>query len=355
MDIEQLKRLAQYDFSNFVDNENNVKLEIVIPFLRAFNLRDFKLEHAAQGSRIDINIGNKIIVETKALNQKIDNPSHISQLDQYCWRERPILAILTNGKHYRIYSPLWMEQRTFSETIIFEFYLTDLANKDLIERLEKILGFTNYESGEFIEHIQLRQKEILKIKSEIEELKHLKRNEVADVKNEIDELKEQIKTLGEQIKLKEKFVSEVEQGKIPEIQTLASDYFIPFLIAKSTVFTPTPTNRSSQTPHISNVSSKKVGKRLVINSPKIGVLAYGYLLENNDFVVESGSTISIRTANKFQTSARKAFELRKRYIDDGTINDNRQFTRDITFNSISQAASVLMGDSKNGNKEWVEA
>lgn len=82
------------------------------------------------------------------------------------------------------------------------------------------------------------------------------------------------------------------------------------------------------------------------------MLAFGYLLDNHDFTVLKGSTISRGTAPKFQTSARKAFELRQSFIGDGTIDSNRQFTRDISFHSISQAASVVMGDSKNGNKEW---
>ena len=69
--------------------------------------------------------------------------------------------------------------------------------------------------------------------------------------------------------------------------------------------------------------------------------------------IEKGSTISIDTAPKFQTSARKAYELRESFIRQGIINSERCFEVDKTFNSISQAASVIMGDSKNGNKEWV--
>jgi hypothetical protein len=45
--------------------------------------------------------------------------------------------------------------------------------------------------------------------------------------------------------------------------------------------------------------------------------------------------------------------MRESFLRQGIINSERQFTEDRTFNSISQAASVIMGDSKNGNKEWV--
>ena len=176
-----------------------------------------------------------------------------------------------------------------------------------------------------------------------------------EVKNEIEELKGQILELNEQIKLKEKFVSEVESGNIPELESLASDYLIPFLVTKPNITIPKPIiSYNSST--VSPVNyTKKVGQKLTINSPKNAILAFGYLLENEEFFVEKGSTVSIETAPKFQTSARKAYELRESFLRQGIINSDRQFTVDKTFNSISQAASVIMGDSKNGNREWVSA
>lgn len=351
MNIERLNSLANTDFTNFIPSENNVKYKIIIPFLQAFNHVDLDLEHAAQGSRIDINIGNRIIVETKALGQNIN--MHIQQLSDYCGKELPVLAILTNGRHFRIYSPQWRQLRAFTEKIIYEFELKHLNDINLLNRLEKILDFTNYDNLEFIDHIEQREKEILKIKSQIDELKLLKKTEVNEVKKEIEELKGQIQELNEQIKLKEKFVHEVENGNIPELESLASDHLIPFLITKPDNLFPKTMIASNFTTASSVNNTKKVGQKLMINSPKNGILAYGYLLENEEFFVEKGSTISIDTAPKFQTSARKAYELRESFLRQGIINSERRFTVDKTFNSISQAASVIMGDSKNGNKEWV--
>jgi predicted type IV restriction endonuclease len=351
MNIEKLNSLSDTNFTSFIQSENNVKYKIVIPFLQAFNHIDLDLEHAAQGSRIDINIGNRIIVETKALGQNIN--MHIQQLADYCGKELPVLAILTNGRQFRIYSPQWRQLRAFTEKIIYEFELKDLHDVNLLNRLEKILDLTNYDNLEFIEHIEQREKEILKIKSQIDELRLLKKTEVTEVKDEIQELKNQIEELSEQIKLKERFISEVESGNIPELESLASNYLIPFLVTKPNITIP----KAVRVPNRSTDSllsvTKKTGRRLMINSPKNGILAYGYLLENEEFFVEQGSTISIDTAPKFQTSARKAFELREGFLRQGIINSERSFTVDKTFNSISQAASVIMGDSKNGNKEWV--
>ncbi|MBV9962962.1 MAG: DUF4357 domain-containing protein, partial [Parafilimonas sp.] len=228
----------------------------------------------------------------------------------------------------------------------------NLNDINLLNRLEKILDFTNYDTLEFIDHIEQREKEILKIKSQIDELKSLKKAEVNEVKKEVDELRNQIQELNKQIKLKEKFISEVESGNIPELESLASNYLIPFLVTKPNIIISKPLPSLNVSTIQPANKAKKVGQRLTINSPKNGILAFGYLLENEEFFVEKGSTISMDTAPKFQTSARKAYELRESFLRQGIINSERQFTIDKTFNSISQAASVIMGDSKNGNKEW---
>jgi hypothetical protein len=66
----------------------------------------------------------------------------------------------------------------------------------------------------------------------------------------------------------------------------------------------------------------------------------------------TGSVVSLNTAPKFQTSAPAAFRKRTQYFKDGTIDANRKFTKDIEFNSKSGAASVVLGDSADGNKQW---
>jgi len=347
MNIERLAELSALDLSNFIQSENNVKYKIVIPMLQFFDHQHLDLEHAAQGSRIDINIGNKIIVETKALGQNLD--MHVQQLSDYCGRERPVLAILTNGRSFRIYSPLWRHQRTFSETMIYSFDIKDFGNVLLLNRLEKILGLKNYQSGEFFDCIDQREKEILKANREIDELKQSKAGKVSALKKELNELKEKLQEITTQINVKEQAITENESYRIPEIESLASDLFLPIVTTNPIM----PTIRIMQPRNTDEVHKK--GERLFINNHRNGVLAYGYLLDDGRrFTVLNGSTISISTAPKFQTSARGAFELRTRYCNDGTINSNNQFTRDVTFNSISQAASLILGDSKNGNKEWTK-
>ena len=225
MDARRLTELASLDLTNFIQSENNVKYKIVIPFLQYFDHKQIDLEHAAQGSRIDINIGNKIVVETKALNQPLDN--HVQQLSDYCGREWPVLAILTNGSNFQIYSPQWRRKPTFREKIIYAFDIKDLANVQLLNRLEKILGLDNYQSEEFLDYIEEREKELLEVGRKIDDLRQAQSGKISDLRTEIVDLKEQLRELNNQIQLKEQTVEEIESQEIPEIDSLVSEFFVP--------------------------------------------------------------------------------------------------------------------------------
>lgn len=68
-----------------------------------------------------------------------------------------------------------------------------------------------------------------------------------------------------------------------------------------------------------------------------------------------GSTVSINLDDSFgKGAADGAYELRNELVKSGIINSNRQFTEDYTFNSISQAACVILGGSRSGPREWKE-
>ncbi len=239
MDLERLSQLATLDLTSLIPNENSVKYKIVIPFLQSFGHEHIDLEHAAQGSRIDINIGNKIVVETKALNQHLDN--HVQQLSDYCGREWPVLAILTNGKSFRIYSPQWRRQPTFRDKIIYTFDITELTSTQLQERLEKVLGRDNYDTEAFYDHISQREKELLETGKNIDALRAEKSGNVTQLRSEIANLKEQVRELNNKIAQKEQTVAEIESQEVPEIDSLISESFFPRVITVSETQSPRPT------------------------------------------------------------------------------------------------------------------
>ncbi len=231
MDVKRLTELAAFDLKNLIPSENNVKYRIVIPFLQGFGHEHIDLEHAAQGSRIDINIGNRIVVETKALNQPLDN--HVQQLSDYCGREWPVLAILTNGRDFRIYSPQWRRQATFRDKIIYAFTLSELANAQLLNRLDMILGRDNYENEKFFDNVAQREKELLEVRRKVDELRGVQNGSILKLRAEIASLKNQLRELNNQMLQKEKVLSEIESVEVPGVKALQSEFFVPQVQATS--------------------------------------------------------------------------------------------------------------------------
>lgn len=76
--------------------------------------------------------------------------------------------------------------------------------------------------------------------------------------------------------------------------------------------------------------------------------AFGYPLDDDNFIVLAGSKISRDVTDGF---AQGYLDLRNSLIFDGTIS-NSVFTKDYTFSSSSAAASVVLGRAANGRKEW---
>ncbi|GAF79378.1 unnamed protein product, partial [marine sediment metagenome] len=146
--------------------------------------------HPAGRNRIDIFIGRDrsvcgIIVETKDYVVKLDN--HIPQLKIYTDEKRPLLAIIANGEEIRIFSP-FMKVPSFTKTILYIVKRQELANRSILEKLEKILLTEKREIGELEKNIEGREKEIKDIRAEVEKLKKEK-NTVSTKKQEIEKQK----------------------------------------------------------------------------------------------------------------------------------------------------------------------
>ncbi len=357
MNIEQLAQIANIDFSKFNPNENNVKHSIVIPFVQAFGHKDLDLEHYSQGTRFDIKIGGKILVEIKALKENLDK--HVEQVKRYCDDARPLIAILTNGREFRIYSPQWRLPKfeTFNDYIIYEFSITDLNDIEFVKKIADILCFFTSDDCEFDEHIQKREKEILKYRREIDSIL-LNQSQQADVvKDEIAELEIQIEKFQEQIKLKRQAISNLNSINLPEIEEINKTYYLPSkkrpqISSKSLILKPLPTQTAKEEKKsLEREATAKTDNGLKIGNRKDGDLAKGCLLPNGSFRVLKGSLISNSVAPQFQMNAPLAYKLRWTYENDETIV-NRKFTKDVDFNSISLAAKVILGGSFDG-KQWI--
>ncbi len=84
-----------------------------------------------------------------------------------------------------------------------------------------------------------------------------------------------------------------------------------------------------------------------------GSNATGYA-NNDHFIVFKGSRIAADTVPSFAQYYPNAFDLRNQLISDGVIVNN-QFTADYDFDSLSLAASVVIGRTANGYREWKDS
>ncbi len=343
MNADKLRKLIQIDLTTFDSNENNVKHQIVIPFMDLFEMGNHKFEHVPQGSRIRIDIkSGRIIIETKALNENLD--IHIPQLKNYSDKEESaVLSLLTNGRQWRIYSPHWIRKSTFKDRLIYKFEITDLKDDELLKRLEKILGYSNYRSDEYIEHIEQRQTEIIKAEREIEEIRKEKNEQLLKLETEKNELEEQVKLINKQIEGKRQEIFDIRnEDNIQEIQEKIKGYYLPVNKLAQIVLPAQPIYSEMKVPNA-------MGKRLVLNGTD-GVLAYGQQLSDG-FVVFEGSTIRKEMTDKLKASRPKLVARRKQWEEKGTIV-NYTFTEQVVFNSISEAATFVLGISANGNVNW---
>lgn len=78
--------------------------------------------------------------------------------------------------------------------------------------------------------------------------------------------------------------------------------------------------------------------------------ADGYPAQEGSFVVTKGSRISMDVTDGIPQNY---LELRNDLISKGVIQDNI-FVEDYSFTSVSTAASVILGRSSNGRKEWTK-
>lgn len=91
-----------------------------------------------------------------------------------------------------------------------------------------------------------------------------------------------------------------------------------------------------------------------IEDMKKGIKAFGKFKDAKNFTILKGSTVSIELDKTFGKSAAiGAYKLRKELEETGIINSKKEFTKDYTFNSISQAACVVIGGSRNGKIVWM--
>lgn len=108
--------------------------------------------------------------------------------------------------------------------------------------------------------------------------------------------------------------------------------------------------------YVSNAEKKDASQEdfsLFYISGKRGAEAVGYPSEGG-FVVKVNSKLSNDIVDNFEANYPNAFRLRQRIMEDKIVVDG-VFQDDYEFDSISLAASIILGRNARGQKEWVDA
>lgn len=179
-------------------NEENVKMRIVIPFLKALGYSDqgLDLEHNYSTGRPDIIVNDPsfpLVVEVKGTNEDLNR--HITQIQSYSYTFSPYLAILTNGNYFYIFSPFW-RRVAFENKTVLSFTLEDLDKQNVAEKIKLLLSVS--EGDKRLEYLESLEKEI-------------QRN-----CNQVDKLKDQISSLEK----KKNCIEEIYPGGIEELKRL---------------------------------------------------------------------------------------------------------------------------------------
>lgn len=152
MSIEEcLKKISEIRKDDISGSEENVRQKVIIPFFACFgHIHQTDIEHTTNRGSVDVFLkglpdNSSVIVEVKPIHKKIE-ANEISQLKGYVEDTNALLAIISNGENFQIYSPYW-RGKAFEKTLIFNFNRGDLQESALIEELDKILCRENLKNS----------------------------------------------------------------------------------------------------------------------------------------------------------------------------------------------------------------
>ena len=148
---ECLIKISEIRKDDITGSEENVRQKVIIPFFACFgHIHQTDIEHTTNRGSVDVFLkglpdNSSVIVEVKPIHKKIE-ANEISQLKGYVEDTNALLAIISNGENFQIYSPYW-RGKAFEMTLIFNFNRGDLQDGTLVKELDKILCRKNLKNG----------------------------------------------------------------------------------------------------------------------------------------------------------------------------------------------------------------
>lgn len=363
-----VSRLRHGDYKN----EEHVRLSLVCRLLTQlgwdiWNPREVYSEFGAipseDATRVDLAlfmppelIRPAVFIEVKAVGKLAQSRAFgETQLRDYNRNNQAQISVLTDGKQWHFY--LASASGEFSQRRFESFDLG--SDNTSLEEVELALDA-------FLSKVALQNGGAV-----IEAQKYLKRTDTEKTMAEVLPLAQRDLEGDPTANLLDKFLSRCAERGVNPTRDQALNFLRSNPHRQLPVATPTTVATSASatahpqpTPHISNFNGARPfvalerSEGLYSLQGNRGAEANGRLASNGRFLVFSGSFASEATPG-FIKDGKKSFQIWRELIESGVLKSERRgdfavyrLTKDYEFNSISAAASVMLGASASGPREW---
>lgn len=322
-------------------SEESIKTSIILRLLQnlGWNIFDHKeliAEYSNGKGRVDYALCErdnlKILIEAKNANENLEN--HEEQLLKYSFEVGVKLSILTNGFTWWFYLPL--EEGHWKERKFLTIDILNQTNEVIIDRFQKFLSKENILNGQSEKNAKETYNNS-KIKESV-------KNELPIIWNNLlqkpDDLL--VDLLKEEIEKKLGYTFDIN---------LIKDFLNSLPLINNTQVLRIE-NKQISIPHKSNTETN-IKSNSIQYRYQGDITATGYFSGNNRFTIIKGSQIRSEVSADFITNPtlKKQRDLRKDLIKTSKIV-NHIFILNVEFNSPSQAATVILGRSADGKKEF---
>ena len=135
--MKSFESLAQITDARIGHTEEDVKVNVVIPWLELLGHDRHQFEHEKTDILVSYPNVSPIVIETKKLGVNLVNC--IDQIQKYTYQKRAFLAVLTNGKEFLLFSPFW-RMTSFEETLILSFSRNEINQTPVKMLLMEIMS-----------------------------------------------------------------------------------------------------------------------------------------------------------------------------------------------------------------------
>lgn len=365
--LDVINRLKQGEFKN----EEHVRLSLVCRLLEhlgwdIWSPREVFTEFAAMpqedASRVDIALfmppqllRPAVFIEIKAVGKLIPAiQSAEIQLRNYNRNNQADISVLTDGQIWRFY--LSSASGEFSDKCFEKLDLcaSDISIEDIELEFDAFLSKQAVQSGQAVEEARI----------------YLKRTDAERIMYDMLPVAQRDIEEDPTLSLIESFICRCsERGaecsrddalrfiRDARHRQLPSGHYSPPVVSQPIKAVPNASQPIGHQPQKSSIEQLETGQILVLQGRR-GTQASGKEMPSGGFVVFAGSFAADPTPG-FKEDEKGYYPLYRRLVDTGVLlpqNHNRnrvyQLIHDYEFKSSSAAASVFMGTSASGPREW---